>query len=146
MKPVDGTFAANAEKHGVAGLWIDGGRIALEGIEHHRTPASSGLGKHGIYGKSTTDKLYQTEGCDLVRYTSKGRWPANVILDEEAAAELDRQSGTSTSPDTVTRGGKRQQAYRMAQQSDVPCYGDTGGASRCLTRSWAQVPLVSRVL
>ena len=28
MKPLDGTFAANARRHGVAGLHIDGGRIA----------------------------------------------------------------------------------------------------------------------
>jgi hypothetical protein len=32
-----------------------------------------------------------------------GRWPANVILDESQAAELDKQSGVST------RGGKHWQ-------------------------------------
>ena len=29
MKPLDGTFAQNALKWGVAGLWIDGGRVGL---------------------------------------------------------------------------------------------------------------------
>src|SRR5579862_2961736 len=31
MKPLDGTFAENAQKHGVAGLNIEGGRIPLNG-------------------------------------------------------------------------------------------------------------------
>ena len=31
MKPLDGTFVENAQKWGVAGLWIDGGRIPNKG-------------------------------------------------------------------------------------------------------------------
>lgn len=71
-----------------------------------------------------------------------GRWPANVFLSHtlfctDAAcypgcpvAELDRQSGPSTSPAKVTRGGQRAQEFGMGRQDDVPCYGDRGGASR----------------
>ena len=90
MKPNEGSYADNALKWGVSGLWIDGGRIELDGIEEHKTPAKSGLGKKGIYGKSTIECI---EGKDFVRYTSKGRFPSNVLLDEEAAGLLDEQSG-----------------------------------------------------
>jgi hypothetical protein len=31
MKPLDGTFAENAQQHGVAGLNIDGARIETDG-------------------------------------------------------------------------------------------------------------------
>ena len=46
-----------------------------------------------------------------------------------SAAMLDEQSGQSTTPSKVTRG-KRQMAFGMGEQRDVPCYGDSGGASR----------------
>jgi len=45
-------------------------------------------------------------------------------------AALDAQGGNSTSPSMVTRGGLRGMAFGMGRQEDVPCYGDTGGASR----------------
>jgi len=31
MKPLDGTYAENAEKWGVSGIWLDGGRIGTNG-------------------------------------------------------------------------------------------------------------------
>lgn len=43
---------------------------------------------------------------------------------------LDEQSGVSTSPGRVTRGGNRQQAFGMKRQESVTCPSDTGGASR----------------
>ena len=52
------------------------------------------------------------------------------MLDGQAAAMLDEQSGVTTSPGKVTRGGKRQQAFGMGRQEDVACPSDTGGASR----------------
>jgi site-specific DNA-methyltransferase (adenine-specific) len=47
-----------------------------------------------------------------------------------AAALLDAQSGESTSPKSVTRGGKRGLSFGMNRQDAVPCPGDSGGASR----------------
>jgi predicted RNA methylase len=127
QKPLDGTYAANAEKWGVAGLWIDGGRVGLEGMENHRTPAKSGLGKNGIYGKSTTEEL--TEGRDLVRYSSKGRWPANLILDEDAAAALDAQSGVIVGRNGGDTGNVSGYAGGFGR-TQTATYRDTGGASR----------------
>jgi DNA modification methylase len=40
MKPLDGTFAANSQKWGVAGLWIDGGRIPTAEPTPGRFPAN----------------------------------------------------------------------------------------------------------
>ena len=77
QKPYEGKPVDCITATGAGALWIDGARIGLEGMEQHRTPAKSGLGKHGIYGASTVETI---EGKDLVRYTSKGRWPANFVL------------------------------------------------------------------
>ena len=82
MKALDGTYANNALAHGVAGLNIDGCRI--EGVKRNpnfRAPLSS-----GVFGGAKNENLV---GWD----SSKGRWPANVVLDEEAARLLDEQSG-----------------------------------------------------
>lgn len=96
MKPLEGTFAENAQKWGVAGLKIDGGRIE---VTNH-----------------------------------KGRWPANVILDEEAAAMLDEQTPNLHNPGTIS--GK---IYRMGagkftspylRDGSAINFGDSGGASR----------------
>jgi site-specific DNA-methyltransferase (adenine-specific) len=86
MKPLDGTFAHNAEKWGVAGLNIDDCRIGT-GQDKGDWPITERNNDTGIYSKienKTTDK-------------SKGRWPANLILSEEAAEELDQQTGNNIS-------------------------------------------------
>ena len=83
MKPLNGTFVQNAEKWGVAGLNIDGCRI--EGIP--RTTHSDGNYKgsgNDIYSSGLTTGYYSNG--------SSGRWPANVIFDEEAGTMLDEQN------------------------------------------------------
>lgn len=68
MKPLDGTFAQNAERHGVAGLWIDGGRV---GVNDEKLSYSSSK-KQGVtvFSTGTTEQH------------PSGRFPANLILDE----------------------------------------------------------------
>jgi len=87
MAPRDGTYAHNAEKWGVAGLWIEGGRVGM------RTENESGWSRSG----SKASENRAMSGPNYARApkneAGKGRWPANVILDEEAAAMLDKQSG-----------------------------------------------------
>jgi len=70
MKPLDGTFAQNAEKWGVAGINVDGCRVGTEGGETHRGGCQDAMvgGKVARGGVDT----------DL---TAKGRWPANLIHD-----------------------------------------------------------------
>jgi site-specific DNA-methyltransferase (adenine-specific) len=64
--------------------------------------------------------------------TSLGRYPANLLLDEEAAAQLDEQTGTLTSGTNCVRS-KPGDGYHggMGKAGDVQVtYGDSGGASR----------------
>jgi len=126
MKPLDGTFANNALTHGVAGLWIDGARIATDG----RPLRESGSGDRpsGIYGDGTY-------GSRATGETTVGRWPANLILDEEAAVMLDEQSGTLKSGDCPNgfSGEHTAQVYGEYAANLIrpeTVYADTGGASR----------------
>jgi site-specific DNA-methyltransferase (adenine-specific) len=68
-----------------------------------------------------------------------GRWPANVILDEEAAAALDAQSGVTRgskpNPNVAYGDGKsaNDNIYGKGLATSTPSvapYSDTGGASR----------------
>ncbi len=68
--------------------------------------------------------------------TDKGRHPANLILNERAAALLDEQYGTSRSRRSRRRkagsnvgNGKTLNAFR-SRMDVVEGYGDEGGASR----------------
>jgi DNA modification methylase len=81
-KPLRGTVADNVAQWGVGGLNIDGCRVAYEG----KAPTGSGNESNVVvYGHYKGTGGNETSPLD--------RWPANVILDEEAAAALDAQSG-----------------------------------------------------
>ena len=119
MKPLDGTFANNALVHGVAGINVDGCRIESEPIPTFRSSNA-----HRWIGDDV--KVERTGGT-----TQQGRWPANVLLDEEAAQMLDEQSGTLTSGNP--NGAKRNVSgpfLAHANGVDLSGYGDSGGASR----------------
>lgn len=86
MKPLDGTYAQNVEKWNVGGINIDESRIETDDNRDRIGMGSKGNGK--CYGSSDSyDSITNVQG----------RWPANLILDEEAAEMLDRQSGNNVS-------------------------------------------------
>jgi len=125
MKPLDGTFAYNAEKHGVAGLNIDGGRVGTE--DNLNGGAYSGeTGKR----KATSYAIGQSAG----KYQQpQGRWPANLILDEEAGKMLDEQTGILKSGDLLPghkRGDGPNVPYGGGGIIQKSYGGDSGGASR----------------
>ncbi len=118
MKPCDGTFKNNAQKWGQAGINIDGCRIGIDQIKIHRGNTSP-----CIYGNYKVVK----------EYISEGRWPANVLFDEEAAKMLDEQSAFSKSPkigSTTTSEGKGIGDFGFKKMERSNGYGDSGGASR----------------
>ena len=121
MKPLDGTFAQNAEKWGVGGLWIDGGRIEVDGSEDRSRDNSK---------CKTTDKFFGgKQRINQPIPISQGRWPANVILDEEAGVMLDEQVGELKSGG----GNKKSQDPGMwagKKPQDWVCNSNSGGASR----------------
>jgi site-specific DNA-methyltransferase (adenine-specific) len=128
MKPLDGTFAQNAEKHGVAGLWIDGGRIGTEQIKTNTKKKGESF--------TSVGNAQGFNGCP--ESTHQGRWPANLILDEEAGAMLDEQSGTLKSGKLLThhkrsgRGLQGNKTFAIRDRTNEECNwgGDSGGASR----------------
>lgn len=87
-KPLIGTVAANVQAYGTGGLNIDACRIGADGgTAKGSFPNGSSVSAygHGLNG-----------GCDIVDL-GKGRWPANVVLDEKAAAMLDEQASGGAS-------------------------------------------------
>jgi len=120
MKSLDGTFAQNAEKWGVGGINIDECRI--EGPEWKR-PSRPNI-RGGNYCNSDEEPI--------ARSNDKGRWPSNLILDEESAEMLDQMTGISKSPSGIVKGQSRSSGI-MGKPSGhhyQQGYGDSGGASR----------------
>jgi len=97
-KPINGTVAANVLEYGTGGINIDGCRVGRDPKDVSGWSSSPGVKAVGGIMNSTAEKR-------LPRMDSAGRWPANLILDEEAARILDAQTGVPTSPGKVTRGG-----------------------------------------
>lgn len=79
-KPLEGTVAANVLAHGTGAINVDGCRI--EGPPSNGGSRGDGMGFHGGMATRSID-----------RTMTQGRWPANVVLDEDAGRELDEQSG-----------------------------------------------------
>lgn len=126
QKPLsENTIAANVLKHGTGGLNIDESRIALEAGENLSRPVLQtqswkNTSKAGV-GSVTDD-------------WKKGRFPANCILDEDAAKVLDEQTGdlgksSGGSASTPKGFGEFGGGTRTVEKRD-PGFGDSGGASR----------------
>jgi len=129
MKPLDGTLAHNAEKWGVAGLHIDAGRIG-DNPGYRYNADRNGTTFHGKQGERIKQSAAK-KGSQFIEST-KGRWPANLLLDKDAAAQLDEQTGTLTSGSNNVRtkpGDGYHGGIGKAGEAQV-AYGDSGGASR----------------
>lgn len=132
-KPLVGTVAANVLAHGVGGLNIDACRVGTSGGGTHcgnRNADGKCLG-HGDARKSQENPTFHADEPS----EPAGRFPANVLLDEHAAAEMDKQSGVSTSQGgNGTRGALRSDGAIYGagdtERVAVKAFGDTGGASR----------------
>lgn len=128
-KSLDGTVAANVLAYGVGGLNIDACRVPSDEV--------TGWGGSGAGGQ-TWNSGNMGLGKDGDARPVQGRFPANVLLDEHAAKEMDEQSGVS-----VSRAGNRGQlavGQHGGQAGDeinlkpgtdsVRGHTDSGGASR----------------
>jgi hypothetical protein len=129
-KPLSGTVAANVLEHGTGALNIDGSRIASDMNEFYSNTGKPRSGKGHLGGYGAEGDF----GGDAANPPSaQGRWPANVILDEYSAGELDEQSGVSKSQggNQNNRNTKDSFIGSSSTMSSVPNgYLDTGGASR----------------
>jgi len=128
QKPIEKNYVSNCKKYGCGGMNIDGSRIGEDNICSNlitTTNSSMHFANNGI--KAT--QLKKTE-------THIGRWPANLILDEEAGKMLDEQSGKTGAFAPVKSGqkgfgGEIYGKYASGGDDGKSFYGDgLAGASR----------------
>lgn len=126
-KPIsEKTIAENVLKWGCAGLNIDESRIGTETISIHNAPK-------GTFAGGEPDR-----GSDTNSYKdSEGRFPANVIFDEEAGQMLDDMSGVTktnckagTDINTEVKGGSAFPTSGYKKATIQSTINDKGGASR----------------
>lgn len=117
------TVADNVLKYGCGAINIDGSRIGTELIEAGRA------GRAVAESTSYHNGLRPTEEKQFV----SGRWPANIILDEDAAKALDGQSGVSKDGVAVRKNGNQGKGLfrvKIEKFSKDVGFGGMGGASR----------------
>ena len=123
-KPLVGTVANNVLAHGVGGLNIDACRVGTE-VTITKRPVAKSDGK--VYGKFNGGEDSENPA---------GRFPANVLLDEHAAKEMDEQSGWSPSNARKRKKPKGKKGDPSEFLGDLKGTGagfevsDSGGASR----------------
>ena len=121
MKPIDGTYAQNAQKWGLCGINIDESRIEIDDDRSKKCVGPKiGIGVEKGLGMK-----------DSISHP-KGRWPANLILNEEVAHLLDQQSGIlKTGSHKPLMEPKKNEVYGKYAHSNINYFeGNSGGASR----------------
>ena len=131
MKPRRGTYAQNALDWGIGGLNIDRCRIGSNGATRRSRQA-----EYPRLANGQEDRRSWARTGHGVQRLNAGRWPANVLLDEESAVLLDEQSGVSKS----SRGRRREHGSNIGNGKTmnpfkgryvaIEGYDDEGGASR----------------
>ena len=127
-KPIHSTVVDNVLEHGTGGLNIDDCRIETD----EKLVAGGSLRiNSGDERNGAALGMFQDGTPNTYKQNQLGRFPANVILDEEAGAMLDEQSGHLKSGDmnSIAKGGQFN-AYGIQQKRHTTQIGDEGGASR----------------
>lgn len=120
-KPFKGSVAACREVNGTGAINVDGCRI----------DSTDNTTKDGRWAGDRSREQYRTGTTGKPVPTDVGRWPANVCMDESAAAMLDAQSGELVSGGTPFKRAGLGYSGKAYGQSDVAGNsGDVGGASR----------------
>jgi site-specific DNA-methyltransferase (adenine-specific) len=119
-KPLVGTVANNVLEYGVGGINIDGCRIGETGARNNGNT-------NGTKDSNSIGYYKPTEKVDY----GMGRFPANIILDEEAGKILDEHSGFSESTSTKTGYTAEDNIFFKGLRNKVTVrHNDAGGASR----------------
>ena len=122
-KPIsEKTVAENVLEWGTGAINIDDCRISVdENDPNHRNTKPSKSGDSSMFGIGGVNY-----GQNI-----KGRFPANIIFDEEAGKMLDEQSGISKQSGKLYEGKDSKTSFGQIKSSAVNTnYGDIGGASR----------------
>ncbi len=126
-KPTCGTVAANVERFGTGALNIDACRIAHNDPQKFTTRT---VGKFAGTAYAKDEYSVTMDGGVRASADPLGRWPANVLLDEEAAVLLDEQSGELVSGKPCGIRGADSYGFTTHEGSSLTGFGDSGGASR----------------
>jgi len=119
--------ALNVLKWGTGGINIEGCRIGTETIK------VCGGRKETVVGDTRTGKALGRYGAhEPLNTTHQGRFPANLILDEEAGEMLDEQSGESISKAGIRKNTESllQKGFEGQPKDIYSVHSDKGGASR----------------
>lgn len=127
------SIAENVLKHGTGAINIDGCRVNFQNEEDRKE--STAKNQHADFGTKpmTNNNVYgDYSRIEPKNYDPQGRFPANIIFDEEAGKLLDEQSGISKTGDIKPYEQRNTDSYSgsMPPIRDVNFKGDKGGASR----------------
>jgi site-specific DNA-methyltransferase (adenine-specific) len=116
------SIAENVLKHGTGGINIDGSRIS------HNEPIKVMKAQEG------GNKVFGQGGRyeETTELKPEGRFPANIIFDEEAGQLLDEQSGISKSQggNSGVLNNKIYGNFKGEKNNNGTGFNDKGGASR----------------
>lgn len=128
-KPLDGTVAANVLAHGVGGLNIDACRVGMSDADREAAKVPM-----GDWSRSGTTGATDSRNGATFEPAPAGRFPANVLLDEHAATEMDKQSGNlhAAGNKAKGKGGTYSNSSYAVHYDGIEnrVYRDSGGASR----------------
>nr|DAP03059.1 MAG TPA: adenine-specific methyltransferase [Caudoviricetes sp.] len=131
-KPLYGTVAANMSEFGTGALNIDECRVGMSDEDRGRARVPM-----GEWSSSGTTGATDKRSGQCFEPAPAGRWPANVLLDPDAAAAMDEQSGVLKSG--AWSGARNNPKFNGATYNGGNQYqggkergttGDSGGASR----------------
>ena len=124
-KPLIGNVAENVLEHGTGGINVDGCRIP-SGADH-REKCESVV---GLDSNRNVNAYGAWNGERESSWSPQGRWPANVVLSEEAAAELDGQTGILHGHGSAHHRGRDKGIFDWGTAHRAQTGGESGGASR----------------
>ena len=130
-KPFDGATVDSVLEHGTGALNIDACRVdnVPESEAWEGDDGFSECDGKALEGSQSGELNTQNSGL-----STDGRYPANVVFDETAAAALDREVGESKgSPESWSRGDTEEYGndfHPREANEDFTGYGDSGGPSR----------------
>lgn len=125
QKPLEGTYIQNIEKYGCGGMNIDACRV---GVREKQQFTGAKKGTVTDYGNYYYDK-------STIPLPS-GRFPANIILDEGMAKELDKQTGirqSGSSNGNAKVGESSNGVISPMRRGNLISRNDVGGGSKEFT-------------
>ena len=141
QKPLDGTYIQNIEKYGVGAMNIGACRVSISKEDIDMLNAKASKNPTTNYSDKD-DKIYGKYALDMaVPANPDGRFPPNIVIDEEISKAIDVQTGISKSSggsgvaSTSNRARHIYGAYNNEinehyQNDSLGGYGDVGGGSR----------------